>query len=198
LDLVLHDDLGQIVGISGPFNGEITAIGGTVTMPTGNYDNGRLRIVFKAGNTPGTATISALAEGGLTAETTIILANPVAESISLTATPFDLSNANQSALVATVRDQYGNPVSGATVRLSVGDDDGDRGTIGGGEVFDGVTNDQGQVKASFIKTAEAEGQVVVRAELLNQSGSVTRETSIVLYLSEQPGNTSVFLPVTIR
>lgn len=198
VDLVLYDNLGQIVRTSGSFNGELTATGGTVTMPTGNYDNGRLRIVFKAGNAPGTATISVLAEGGLTAETTIVLANPVAESISLTATPIDLSNANQSALVATVRDQFGNPVSGAKVRLSVGDDNGDKGTIGGGEVFDGVTNNQGQVKANFIKIAEAEGQVVVRAELLNQAGSVVRETGIVLYLSEPPGNSSIFLPVTIR
>lgn len=198
LDLVLYDDLGQIVGISGPFNGELTVTGGTVTMPTGEYDNGRLRLVFKAGNTPGTATISALAEGGLTAETTIDLAPPKAEAISLAASPTDLSNVNQAALTATVRDQYGTPVSGAKVRLSVSDDTGSKGTIGGGEVLEGVTNNQGQFKASFIKKPEAEGQVVVRAELLDNAGQVIRESAIVIYLSDPPGSRNVYLPVAIR
>ncbi|MFO7661267.1 MAG: hypothetical protein R6X18_01610 [Chloroflexota bacterium] len=198
LTLNLIDDLGQVVGYSGPFNGELTVTGGTITMPTGTYDNGRLTVIFTAGTSPGIATISALAEGGLTAETTITLAVPAAEKILLTATPTNLSQAAQSALVATVLDQFGNPVSGAKVRLSVGDDNGDKGTIGGGEVLDGTTNSNGRLNATFVKKPDAQGQVVVRAELLDNSGNAARETALVLYLSDPPGNLQVFLPVAIR
>jgi hypothetical protein len=198
LTLNLIDDLGQVVGYSGPFNGEWTVTGGTIAMPTGTYDNGRLTVIFTAGTSPGIATISALAEGGLTAETTITLAVPAAEKILLTATPTNLSQATQSALVATVLDQFGNPVSGAKVRLSVGDDNGDKGTIGGGEVLDGTTNSNGRLNATFVKKPDAQGQVVVRAELLDNSGNAARETALVLYLSDPPGNLQVFLPVAIR
>jgi hypothetical protein len=198
LELVLHDDRGGIVGISGPFNGEITVDGGTVTLPTGMYADGRLRVIFEAGNQPGTATIDALAEGGLMASTTIELAEPVAATITLAATPVDVSDVNSSALLVTVLDTMGNPAAGETVRLSVSDDDGDRGTIGGGEVFEGATDKKGQLKATFAKKAGAEGTVIVRAELLGEGGAVVREASVLLYLSEPPPALKLFLPVAIR
>ena len=198
LTLNLYDDLGQLVGISGPFNGDVTATGGTVTMPTGQYENGRLRLVFTAGNAPTTATISAIAEGGLTAETTIVLAQPVATDISLTAAPLDLSKANQSTLTVTVRDAYGNPMAGEMVRLSVSDDNGDKGKIGGGEVFEGATNKSGQLKATFVKAAGGAGNVVVRAELLDAEGAAQRETSVTLYLSGVPAAYRLLLPLVQR
>ena len=195
---MLLDDLGQIVGKSGPFMGQLTVTGGTYELPTGNYEDGRLSILFTAGNSPGTATISALAEGGLMAETTIELAEPTATDISLSAAPIDLSSANQSALTVTVRDAFGDPAVGETVRLSVSDDAGDQGTIGGGEVLEGATNKDGQMKATFAKAASGEGAVVIRAELLGPGGAVLRETSIVLYLSGLPTGQQLFLPVIRR
>jgi hypothetical protein len=92
----------------------------------------------------------------------------------------------------------GNPAAGETVRLSVSDDDGDRGTIGGGEVFEGATDKKGQLKATFAKKAGAEGTVIVRAELLGEGGAVVREASVLLYLSEPPPALKLFLPVAIR
>ena len=197
--LNLIDDLGQTIGYTGSFNGEITATGGTVDSPTWQYDNGRLPLVFTAGNKAGVATIDVIAEGGLMAETTFILAEPKATQLNLTASPTNLTNADQSALLVTVLDDYNDPASGETVRLSVSDDNGDKGTISGGEVFEGATNKQGQLKATFKKTANAQGKVVVRAELLDAGGKVLREVSVTLYLSGAvPADEGVYLPVLIR
>lgn len=198
LTLNLYDDLGQSVGYSGPFNGELTVTGGTYSLPTGMYEDGRLRIIFTAGNSPGTATLSALAEGGLTAETTIEMAEPSGSAIELTASPIDLSTASQSSLTVTVRDLYGEPAAGETVRLSVSDDAGDQGAIGGNEVFEGATNKDGQMKATFTKAAGGEGDVVIRAELLGPGGVVLRETNVTLYLSGLPTVNQLFLPVVRR
>ncbi len=198
MSLVLLDDLGHVVGKSGPFMGQITVTNGTYELPTGNYEDGRLRIIFTAGNAPGTATISALAEGGLMAETTIELAEPTGNQIAIAATPIDLSQANQSALTVTVRDQFGQPAAGETVRLSVSDDAGDQGTIGGGEYIEGATNKDGQMKANFVWAAGGARTVVIRAELLGPGGAVLRETSLTLHLSGLPASGRTFLPVVRR
>ena len=199
LTLNLYDDLGQSVGYSGPFSGELTVTGGTYTLPTGMYEDGRLRILFTAGTSPGIATLSALAEGGHMAETAITLAEPTAADIQLTASPTNLSNANQSALTVTVRDLFGALSPGETVRLSVSDDAGDQGKINGGEMFEGATNKDGQMKATFTKTAGGKGTVVVRAELLGPGGTVLRETSVTLYLSGAPaGGQRIYLPMVLR
>ncbi|MBX7251487.1 MAG: hypothetical protein K1X50_05835 [Candidatus Promineofilum sp.] len=199
MTLNLYDDLGQPVGFSGMFNGDLSATGGTVTSPTFQYDNGRMPVVFTAGTTPGTATISVIAEGGLMAETTVALARPAAADIALSASPTNLSSAGQSSLTVTVRDLYGNPSAGATVRLSVSDDAGDQGTIGGSDTFEGATNTNGQMKATFVKTNGGTGAVVIRAELLDgPDGEVIDETSITLYLSGAQGQMRNFLPMVRR
>ena len=196
LTLNLHDSLGQLAGVSGPFNGEITVTGGSYSLPTGTYDNGRLTILFTAGNNPGTATISALAEGGLMAETTIEMAEPTGIEIELAATPIDLLAASQSALTVTVRDLYGEPAAGETVRLTVSDDDGDQGTIAGGDVFEGATNKNGKLNATFVKTPNGEGNVIIRAELLGSNGEVLAEANVTLYLSGIPQQ--LYLPILRR
>ena len=83
--------------------------------------------------------------------------------------------------------------------LSVSDDAGDQGKINGGEMFEGATNKDGQMKATFTKTAGGKGTVVVRAELLGPGGAVLRETSVTLYLSGAPaGGQRIYLPMVLR
>lgn len=195
MTLNLIDDLGQIVGISKPFAGEILVTLGTYTLPTGVYEDGRLPVVFTAGTAVGVAEISATAEGGLQASTTIRIAQPVARSLALTATPTNLGGVDSATLVATVLDEYGDPVAGRAVRLSVGDDDGDRGTIAGGETFVGVTDNQGRVTATFDKAAGATGDIVVRAELLGPGDVVEREESVLLHLDQKETGLRLYLPV---
>ena len=201
MTLNLYDDLGQNVGYTGMFNGDLSATGGTVTSPTFQYIDGRMPVVFTAGTTPGTATVSVIAEGGLMAETTVELARPAAADISLSAAPVNLSNAVQSTLTVTVSDLYGNPSAGATVRLIVSDDAGDQGTIGGSDTFSGATNTNGQMRATFAKTTGGRGAVVVRAELLDgpdPDAKVLDEASITLYLSGVQGQQRNFLPMIRR
>ncbi len=201
LTLNLIDDLGQIVGISKPFAGEFTVTPpalGTVTLPTSMYDNGRLPVIFTAGTSTGAAEISVMAEGGLEASTTVRMAQPVARSLQLTATPTHLGGVDSSTLVATVLDQYGEPVAGRAVRLSVGDDNGDKGTIGGGETHTGVTNNQGRVTATFSKAAGATGDVVVRAELLGPGDVVEREEIVLLRLDQVAAGLQLYLPAVLR
>ena len=197
LTLNLVDDLGQIVGYSGAFNGELGANGGTVSAPTGLYEDGRLPVLFTAGTTAGTATISVIAEGGLTAETTIQLAEPVATFIELTATPNDLRTTDEAKLTVKVLNNNGSPAPGAKVRLSVSDDDGSKGTIGGGEVFIGTTGTQGRLETKFLKANGATGTVMVRAELLAPGGAVKQEVSVMLYFSEAAPDLRVYLPLVI-
>jgi hypothetical protein len=201
MTLNLIDDLGQIVGISNPFAGEFTVTPpalGTIHLPTGMYDNGRLPVVFTAGTSTGVAEISVMAEGGLQAGTTVTMAQPVARSLELTATPTYLGGVESATLVATVLDQYGEPVAGRAVRLSVSDDNGDKGTIGGGEAYVGVTNNQGRVTVTFAKTAGATGNVVIRAELLGPGEAVEREEIILLHLDQVKPGLRLYLPVVQR
>ncbi len=195
LTLRLIDDLGQFSGFTGPFTGQLTAIGGTVAVPTGIFENGRLRVVFTAGDAPGVATITARMDA-MTAETTISLAVVAADSLQFVADRTDLTSAGSANLTVTVRDAYGDPVPGQAVRLSVSDDSGEKGTIGGAEVFKGATNLGGQMEARFTKTASATGQVIVRAELLDAGGVVVREANILLRLSAPASG--LFLPVVLR
>jgi hypothetical protein len=195
LTLNMIDDLGQIVGYSGPFNGELTAQGGTVSAPTGLYVDGRLPVKFTAGTEAGMATIQAMGEGGLTTSTTILLAQPVATGLELTADRIDLRTVNEATLTARVFLNTGGPAANQTVRLSVSDDEGSKGKIAGGEVFTGKTDVQGRLRAKFVKTPGAQGTVVVRAELQGPDGEVRQEASVVLYLSEAPPGLSAYLPM---
>ena len=192
LTLRLVDDLGQAAVFNGPFDAqELSATLGTLDAPTGMFEDGRLKLIFTAGNTPGIATIRARM-ANMTATTTVLIAPAAADSLEILAAPADLANATTSNLTVTLRDSSGQPMAGRTIRLSVSNDDGTKGTFGGDEVFEGATNSAGQMKARFTKTPGAAGTVVVRAELLDDAGAVVRETSLVLRLSAPPGG--AFLP----
>jgi hypothetical protein len=160
--------------------------------------DGRLPLIFTAGKTPGAAAIDALAEGGLVAHTTIPLAEATASAIALTAVPVDLRDVPEAALTAVVRFADGSAAAGEKVRLSVSDDEGAKGTIAGGEVFEGATDKMGRLTIKFKKTPGAQGTVVVRAELLGDGGGVRQEDSVVLYLSQPPPGLQIYLPAVLR
>ncbi|MCB0087795.1 MAG: Ig-like domain-containing protein, partial [Caldilineaceae bacterium] len=167
----LLDDQGELVGRSLDVNYQIETTLGAVTA-TGHFTNGRMPVQFTAGDQTGNALITLTVDGGLTATTTLQIRFPTAATLALTATPSDLSNgANSAILVATALDGGGNPVNGQLVRFSVSDDKGDQGTINSGEVFTSATNLQGQATTTFVKTANGQGQVAVRAEALVADGA---------------------------
>ena len=163
--------------------------------------NGRLAVRLTAGTTTGDATALATLTTPtrtLTATVSIPLHAPVANRITLQATPTNLANANTSAAVlASVLDAHGGPIANATVRIGE-EGDGQQGLINGAEVITTTTNAQGQVLATFSKVAGAKGingVVGVRAELLMPDGGgykVVSEARVEIILS---ANKKVFLPL---
>jgi uncharacterized protein YfaS (alpha-2-macroglobulin family) len=102
-----------------------------------------------------------------------------------------------------VRDGWGDPVAGQTVRLSVSDDDGDQGTINGSEVFTGTTDANGQLIATFTRAAGAAGTVTVRAEALVPAGASLRtshEALVILTVGAavQGDEARLYLPLVTR
>lgn len=182
------DDQGGISGWSGTLGYDLTTTLGSVTSPTGVFENGRLPIVFTAGSETGEAVIRIVVEGSAVATTTLQIRLPFAANIDLVATPDDLrGDANESKLVATVLDEWGDPVVGQQVRLSVSSDNGVQGTIQGNEVITATTDSKGQVSATFVEGEDAIGTVVVRAEALVPQGNgfrVTQEDAVILTLNE--------------
>lgn len=141
------------------------ALPGAIDQVTALTDGGLVDVTFTAGTTPGDALVTALANG-LVATTTIRIQTPLPDAIGLTATPNQLGAGDTNAtLLATVRDKYGDPVSGQTVRIGV-TQDGQMGLIDGSEVMTGTTNALGQLSATFTRVPTATGTVAVRAELL--------------------------------
>jgi hypothetical protein len=139
--------------------------------------------------------------GAISDTTMSHLRAPLPNQIELAATPTDLSGAAYtSALLATVRDRWGNVVANQSVRIGVADDD-QRGTINGSEVLTLTTNTQGQVLVTFTKIKDATGSVKVRTELLvNENGvnQVVHEALAALLLSVDAAANKVYLPVVER
>lgn len=204
LTVNLLDDKGQISGWSGNLGYQLTTSLGAVESPTdGHFENGRLPIVFKAGSKTGNALITFVLEGSATTTTRLLIRKPSATVLTLVATPRNLSKgAKTSTLVATLRDAWGAPVVGQTVRISVSDDNGSQGTVNGSEVFTGTSSASGQVTVTFTKGAKAAGTVAVRAESLVKHGAglrVTHEDVETLTLTAPPAaEKHIYLPLLIR
>ena len=189
----LLDDQGEISGWSGLLGYTLNSTLGTAVAPTGAYVNGRMPIAFTSGGETGTALITFVLEGGPTTTTTLEIRDPLAKEIDLVATPTDLRGADKTtaALVATVRDAWGDPVVGQNVRLSISDDDGREvnGSINGSSVFMATTDAKGQVSATFTKGADVTFVATVRAESLVPEGAgfrATHEDSEILLFSGSP------------
>ncbi|MEZ4657475.1 MAG: choice-of-anchor X domain-containing protein [Caldilineaceae bacterium] len=163
--------------------------------------NGRGTITFIAPNAPGKATVTASVDG-VTTTAVVYIHEAGVSTLELTATPLDLTgSASASALVATVRDVWGDPVAGVDVRIGVSDDSGTQGTIGGSQVVTGTTNASGQLIASFGKTANAAGAVNVRAEyFINDGGAVhvVADDSQTLLLGAVVVERATYLPLILR
>jgi hypothetical protein len=147
-----------------------SAEGAAANSYTAETQDGRVVAVFTAPATAGDATVSATVNGK-TVTTTVYIRAATAETVELTATPADLSaGATSATLLATLRDAWGDPLPGATVRIGIADDSGTQGALDGVDVFTGTTNALGQVQATFTRSQEATGEVQARAEYVVVAG----------------------------
>jgi len=196
----LTTSLGSIT-VAGANATTATAAGVDAATIAAQTKNGRVTATLTAGTQPGDATVIALVDSKSATATVYIRAAGV-HTIDLTASPADLSTgATASALIATVRDAWGDPVAGVNVRIGVSDDTGTQGTLNGAQVVTGTTNANGQVIASFAKHADAIGQTVVRAEYFIETGGavqVIADDRETLFFSELVAELKIFLPVVVR
>ncbi len=132
----------------------------------------------------------------LVATTTVRVRAPIGTDIALDVNPARLGKATSATARVIVRDPYGQPAANAQVRVGV-EQDGEQGMLGGGEVFTGTTNAQGELTVTFQKAPAAGAMVTIRAELLANDGTrfvVLDEDSRVVSLA----NNVLFLPITHR
>ncbi len=158
--------------------GVVVADGTVIQLATNNGDitpvfaetrQGSFTATFTSGENLSPALILAQASNGVTASTEIQIGNPIPHEIRLTLSPNQLpaDGISTSTLVATVLDDWGNPVANQTVQIGIEGDDAQFGLINGldQEVVSGVTDAYGQFSATFTN-AGLVGKAGIRAELI--------------------------------
>ncbi len=142
---------------------------GSLSPNPATTEHGSFMATFTSGENIGTAAITAMAPNGIYASTEIEIGNPLPDQIMLWISDNQLPSDGISTalLVATVRDEWGNPVANQLVQIGV-EGDGQLGTIVGGyenQVVSGYTNPDGQLSAIFTSGLES-GTAGIRAELI--------------------------------
>ena len=194
LDFFVSD--AQNVRVADGVTVTLSASSGSIAPTLGVTDGGFFQATFTSGAATGTALITAQTANGVMATTEIEIGNPKPSQIALQAGAYWLppDGAATTNLVATVRDRWGTPVSGQTVRIGV-EGDTQLATIAGGDVITGTTNANGRFTATFT-AGTAVGEVAVRAELVYDDGygpMVVLEDRKVIVLGSK-----VYLPVLLR
>lgn len=192
IDVEVVDETGVMVG-DGTLV-ELATTMGTLASNALTTVNGRVFAVLTAPTTVGDATVTATSSG--ISDTAIVsFRNPIANQIALAATPTNLGAGKTANVVATVRDAWGSPVAGASVRIGV-DGDGQSGQITGGEVMTGTTNAQGQVAVVFTRAGIGWSSATIRADLLKPViGRDDVAQSAYVTLSMTGGSQVIFLPL---
>lgn len=191
---------------------QLIATLGIISPTVGLTQAGQFYAEFISGPAEGEAVVTATTTGPVTATTFIDIAAPRPNQIALELGDATLpaDETSTTTVTATVRDRYGNPVAGQTVRIGVSgdgavDEEDDPngqhdyfGTINGEEGVTGTTNAQGQFTATFT-SGNRSGTVTIVAELLVAEGStqnVVHETHATLSLSQVIR--SLYLPLVGR
>ena len=179
---------------------QLRAIIGDINPVIGTTKNGYLRATFTSDEHLGTALIDAKTNNDVMTSTSIEIINPLPDQITLWISTNQLpaDGISTAQLVATVRDEWGNPLSNQLVQIGVesDQDDDQLGTISGGEVVSGYTNADGQFSATFTSGITV-GAAGIRAELIYNDGSgpaVVRHDRKVIFV----GINFVHLPLVRR
>jgi len=173
--------------------------GGVLGHTTLTTLGGKVTTTLTAAYAPGDATVTATSNG-FSDSKIAHFRNPIANNITLSATPVNLQLGKTSNLIVSVTDAWGNPVSGAKVRLGV-NGDGQSGAINGNEMIAGTTNASGQVAATYTRAGIGWGAAIIHAELLKPAEAgddVAQRATIVLTMgaANLPGGGRgvIFLP----
>src|SRR5215469_15373112 len=181
LQATVKDSFGNLVGgvtvtFTAPGSGASGAFAGGVKTATTNASGVATAAVFTANTTAGTYTVTASAPGVGTAAN-FSLTNLVGAASSITATAGTPQSASinttfATQLQATVKDSFGNGVSGVTVTFAA-PGSGASGTFASG-VNTAVTNASGVALAAvFTANATAGGPYTVTASASGVSGAAS-------------------------
>ena len=187
----------QNVRVSDVVSVTLSASTGVISPTVALPDGGFFRATYTSGPATGVALIKAETANGITATTEIDIGNPRPSQISLAAGAYNLPPDGKSTtkLTATVRDRWGTPMSGQTVRIGV-EGDTQLGAIAGGDVITGTTDSKGQFSATFT-AGQVFGVTAVRAELVYDKGDgpeVVLEDRKLISLLGKP----VYLPFLVQ
>jgi hypothetical protein len=175
--------------------------GGTLDNEFPTTVNGMATTIYRVAPTAGDVTVNASTfAGAVTASAVIKVADAEPSHVTLSATPQNVSAVATSLLVATVTDDWGDPVPNAAVRIGV-EADGTKGAVNSAEVFEGLTDASGQLSVTFAKVAGAKGSVGVRAELMFDQGAgleVVNEARLELSLGGVEFGQEIFMPFVDR
>ena len=169
IDFLVTDIQGVVVADGTEL--QLIANNGDIIPVFGSTKNGSVVATYTSGANLGSDIIMAQTLNGVTASTNIEIVNPIPNQITLwlSTNRLPADGTSPAELVATVRDDWGNPVANQLVQIGVESDDGQLGTISGGEVVSGMTNSDGQFSATFTNSGVV-GSVGVRAELMIYEG----------------------------
>ncbi len=149
---------GAAVAVSAPSTGATGTMGGSLLINASTNSSGQLSEIVTANNIAGSYTVTAAALNVAT-PASFNLTNTADVPFSVTATGGTPQNtrvntAFAGSLIATVTDQFGNPVPLATVTFTAPSSQASGAfaggtTIGGIPTFSGTTNSAGQVLDAF-------------------------------------------------
>jgi protocatechuate 3,4-dioxygenase beta subunit len=169
---------GTTVTFIAPTSGASGTFAGGLNTATTNASGVAMAAVFTANTTAGAYAVTATA-GSATTSPGFALTNLAGAPASITATSgtpqsATIDTAFAKRLVATVKDQYGNPIAGATVTFTA-PASGASGTFAGG-VNTAVTNAQGVATATVFMANTTAGSYTVTAT----AGTVTTNPGFAL------------------
>jgi Big-like domain-containing protein/invasin-like protein len=196
-------------GLGNPLSGvavtlSSSVVGDVITQPAATTDGSGVTSGSVAATSAGSRTITAVA-GGITLTQkptlTVTAGSPNAGTSTVSASPTTITaGSGSSTVTVTVRDQYGNPVSGSTVVVNAS---GSGNTITGPS---GTTGSNGVATATFSSSvAEAKTISATAGGLsITQTASVTVTnqpppgiTQTVLTAGHDPNNLSSFTTASI-
>jgi len=129
---------------------------------------------FVSDSRSGTATIKAFSGSVTSDDVVITVGNALIAAIRLRAVPARITISNSTHVIATVVDEFGNPVANVPVFFEVADANKDT------EFFDSAgapihTNNNGEAEDVLRTRRNTQGFVLVRAVVFGPNGPITSE-----------------------
>ena len=179
---------------------QLSATQGTLTPVSVTTVGGGATATFTSNGAPGAvAKLTARINATVSGATTLRLEQPEPAELTLTvsAAVLPADGIATSEVIATLRDREGQLMANQPVRIGV-EGDGENGRLNGQELVSGMTNAQGQFRATYTGSTTP-GRVKLRAEFMTTENGNTHpafdaRASLILTANVY----KAYLPVVVR